>query len=993
MASPKHYFTRQKARLGNINIGNLSKLLLDPLKKRRRAVGGYQSDSESESDTNLKKIAIKLETELQYPKSESPCDSIPYGDEFDIQSEFQQLKNLPCVSDTHPEHLKFLYKIGGLESERGQDRDISGYRVDTTSDPQQDPDLSSAEQQDVGDSDTQSGNNSVSGAILSKDSVNLHVDKSNSSPVLNDNVTKVASHFPLPIKTSTPLPQNIAFDSSIPKNPLIKLSNIQQARSSLRKVSFQPIKEDPESDSSCCEEDLNLADTRVLSKVQSNTTFPLQPANSSKASLTKTLSHSKADIVDVDDGFGEIVKVDPFSGTNKHSEPTSNPNNTEASIGDILLGKFSKVESVDNLDGTKHKNKTAPSLSKRPSPVDTLLLRQQTHKTISSQTPSNTTSLLPGDFGTEDSTVRYSHTSHKVEFPHILENHPSGQDNTLKSPKLVSQDPILNNKSIDKISHQGIDSDSHISLPPSKTPSRNINKDKVNKDKTASELLVKMSAPEVATEAINHGTDGLAFTDRLLKQSEAEMHPVYKTIRPRIRKEVDCVDIDNRRIKSPCKEMGGYSDSDKGKDVPQTIDTSVLQGEISRLQDLIIQNKPSKAKFTPKRPNIFTGAPNEDYVKFRKKLLHYFDIMEFDDETRLKYMGEVLEKDAYQVFDSLETSQKDTVEKVLDELDKRYGPNASSELLFTQLFHEQQGQSSVFEYTVRIRDMLDALGVKDERMRLHHFLRGLKDSMRSEVVRSRPQTIEEAKNFALMLETTNLADNNEFTKLKSTIDDLTLALKQNNANMVNTKEMIKEAELERQAETEGQQRNNFLPQGQPHNNFQPQGQPHNNFQSQGQLHNNFQPQGQPYNTQAQGQPQGNNYRDFPGNSYGQNYQTAYNPRGYNQNHWRGPPQIQPGPPRNPFQNRFGFANNNQRPNYHNGNRFQNYNNYNEDLFCFNCQQRHPLGKHTRPFGGGPSNKYCNFHGSYTHGDNECRAQQNGLGGSQTQGEQNKQQLN
>ena len=170
----------------------------------------------------------------------------------------------------------------------------------------------------------------------------------------------------------------------------------------------------------------------------------------------------------------------------------------------------------------------------------------------------------------------------------------------------------------------------------------------------------------------------------------------------------------------------------------------------------------------------FSGELHESFGAFVKTLDSNFTFLKWSDEAKRNYIPLVLQGRARIFYDNLEEQKKTTYEQLMQTLNEKFGMSRQKTVQQSHLFDRQQGTyEPVTSYTKDVLTNMQRLEITDETQMLTHFLRGLKPSIRLQVMSHRPSDISQAEEIALIIEKQEITSNPDQNKvLANTIQEL-----------------------------------------------------------------------------------------------------------------------------------------------------------------------------------------------------------------------------
>ena len=159
----------------------------------------------------------------------------------------------------------------------------------------------------------------------------------------------------------------------------------------------------------------------------------------------------------------------------------------------------------------------------------------------------------------------------------------------------------------------------------------------------------------------------------------------------------------------------------------------------------------------------FSGDDDQDIVEWRKSLSRNLKFLAWPQQTCIDLIPILLTEKALKYYESLGTDTLADLNATLQALEDKFSPAQSGTLYLNALQERSQSQSeSVANYTKAMNKIFQKLQMSDSFHTMTTYIRGLIPELRSEVMKQRPKSIEDAQEIALVIEASlNIHRNDE----------------------------------------------------------------------------------------------------------------------------------------------------------------------------------------------------------------------------------------
>ena len=164
----------------------------------------------------------------------------------------------------------------------------------------------------------------------------------------------------------------------------------------------------------------------------------------------------------------------------------------------------------------------------------------------------------------------------------------------------------------------------------------------------------------------------------------------------------------------------------------------------------------------------FSGRLSEDIVKWRKALDRNFESLEWNQRRRARYIPILFSEKALRYYESLPETTTRNYKSVLDAFEKKFSKKIRGALQVNSLLDRRQLPSeSVESYARAMNDIFDKYEVTDEYVKMTSFVRGLKSTIRQDLLKQRPSNLDQCEGFAQIIEAADL----EAVRLPDAVND------------------------------------------------------------------------------------------------------------------------------------------------------------------------------------------------------------------------------
>lgn len=151
-------------------------------------------------------------------------------------------------------------------------------------------------------------------------------------------------------------------------------------------------------------------------------------------------------------------------------------------------------------------------------------------------------------------------------------------------------------------------------------------------------------------------------------------------------------------------------------------------------------------------PPSFEGGAEESFEQWVKELEEHFVYLSYDDGQKAKTLPMLLKGRARQFYQDLPVPLRADFDACLKRLSLKFGLPSKSPLHIYQQLDKAQGTETVRDYTKEIIRRLRNAYITDEGHQVAIFTRGLRPEIQAEVIKMRPNNMQEAEQFALVVE-------------------------------------------------------------------------------------------------------------------------------------------------------------------------------------------------------------------------------------------------
>ena len=157
----------------------------------------------------------------------------------------------------------------------------------------------------------------------------------------------------------------------------------------------------------------------------------------------------------------------------------------------------------------------------------------------------------------------------------------------------------------------------------------------------------------------------------------------------------------------------------------------------------------------------FSGDDDQDIVGWRKSLSINLKFLAWPQQRCTDLIPTLLTDKALKYYESLSTEKQADLNKLLQALEDKFSPTRNGTLYIAALQERNQHQyESVADYTKAMNKMFQKLQINDDFNTMITYIRGLVPELRSEVMKQRPKSLEDAQELALVIEASNKQSNN-----------------------------------------------------------------------------------------------------------------------------------------------------------------------------------------------------------------------------------------
>ena len=157
----------------------------------------------------------------------------------------------------------------------------------------------------------------------------------------------------------------------------------------------------------------------------------------------------------------------------------------------------------------------------------------------------------------------------------------------------------------------------------------------------------------------------------------------------------------------------------------------------------------------------FSGDDDQDIVEWRKSLSRNLKFLAWPQKRCTDLIPTLLTDKALKYYESLNIEIQADLNKLLQALENKFSPTQNATLYIAALQDRNQDKhESVADYTKAMNKMFQRLQMNDNFNTMTTYIRGLIPELRSELMKQRPKSLEDAQEIALVIEASNKQSNN-----------------------------------------------------------------------------------------------------------------------------------------------------------------------------------------------------------------------------------------
>jgi hypothetical protein len=162
------------------------------------------------------------------------------------------------------------------------------------------------------------------------------------------------------------------------------------------------------------------------------------------------------------------------------------------------------------------------------------------------------------------------------------------------------------------------------------------------------------------------------------------------------------------------------------------------------------ENAPKGPSF---QPPIYTASSDQCFEAWLDELLEHFNYMQMSTAQRSRALPMVLGGRPKLYYQSLPEGIRGDLEACIHRLAQKFGKASQTPLNIYQQLDKSQGDTeSVSDYIQSITLRMRNAGIEDEAHQVAIFTKGLRADIKSELIKMRPANMQEAEQFALVIE-------------------------------------------------------------------------------------------------------------------------------------------------------------------------------------------------------------------------------------------------
>ena len=152
----------------------------------------------------------------------------------------------------------------------------------------------------------------------------------------------------------------------------------------------------------------------------------------------------------------------------------------------------------------------------------------------------------------------------------------------------------------------------------------------------------------------------------------------------------------------------------------------------------------------------FSRDDDQDIVEWRKSLSRNLKFLAWPQQRCIDLIPTLLTDKALKYYESLSTETQANYDKLLQALEDKFSPTRNATLYIAALQQRNQHHyESVADYTKAMNKIFQKLQMNDSFNTMTTYIRGLLPEIRSELIKQRPKSFEDAQELALVIEASN----------------------------------------------------------------------------------------------------------------------------------------------------------------------------------------------------------------------------------------------
>lgn len=150
---------------------------------------------------------------------------------------------------------------------------------------------------------------------------------------------------------------------------------------------------------------------------------------------------------------------------------------------------------------------------------------------------------------------------------------------------------------------------------------------------------------------------------------------------------------------------------------------------------------------------IFKGETTESFKRWKRNLQDYFKCLGWDEEHCTRSFIMFVRDRAQMFFQEMDEKYKRSTETIFDKMQEQFH-NSKHKTYYTlqQLTRKQTDKESVNDFTKDFLHRIHNSDIEDTQVKLQYYITALKDDIRKEITKMKPETLDAAEQDALIVE-------------------------------------------------------------------------------------------------------------------------------------------------------------------------------------------------------------------------------------------------